>query len=146
PAPAHSWNPWGNWNIASGVVNTANPALGTLVPLYTCPADSRELVAQQVPTGVGSSFWDRMAFTGYLAVSGLDGSRKAGTTGRSGIIYEKSKTRMADITDGTSNTIMVGERPPSKDLVFGWWFAGAGFDNSGEGDVVLGARSLDYAT
>jgi hypothetical protein len=33
---------------------------------------------------------------------------------------------MADITDGLSNTLMVGERPPSSDFQYGWWYAGAG--------------------
>jgi prepilin-type processing-associated H-X9-DG protein len=40
---------------------------------------------------------------------------------------------------------MVGERPPSQDLYYGWWFAGAGWDGSGVGDVLLGARSYGYA-
>jgi prepilin-type processing-associated H-X9-DG protein len=53
---------------------------------------------------------------------------------------------MADITDGTSNTLLVGERMPSRDLEYGWWFAGAGYDNSGTGDVVLGARDVGYAS
>src|SRR5262249_48050655 len=48
-------------------------------------------------------------------------------------------------TDGTSNTLMVGERPPSSDFWFGWWFAGGGFDGGGVGDVVLGARDTEYA-
>src|SRR5262249_25673187 len=46
---------------------------------------------------------------------------------------------------GTSNTLMIGERPPSNDLYYGWWFAGAGYDGSGTGDVVLGARETGYA-
>jgi prepilin-type processing-associated H-X9-DG protein len=35
---------------------------------------------------------------------------------------------------------MVGERPPTSDFLFGWWFAGDGIDGSGSGDFVLGAR------
>jgi prepilin-type processing-associated H-X9-DG protein len=35
---------------------------------------------------------------------------------------------MTSITDGTSNTIMVGERPPASDLSWGWW-AFSDFDN-----------------
>jgi prepilin-type processing-associated H-X9-DG protein len=51
--------------------------------------------------------------------------------------------RIADDTDGVSNTLMVGERPPSKDLLFGWWFAGAGYDlGSGTSDVVLGGHEF----
>jgi prepilin-type processing-associated H-X9-DG protein len=32
---------------------------------------------------------------------------------------------MAQICDGTSNTVLVGERPPSPDLYVGWWPWGA---------------------
>ena len=34
----------------------------------------------------------------------------------------------------------MGERPPSEDLIFGWWFAGQGQDYTGSGDVVLGTN------
>ena len=39
---------------------------------------------------------------------------------------------------------MIGERPPSADLMFGWWYAGSGYDKRGSGDVVLGVRDYDY--
>jgi prepilin-type processing-associated H-X9-DG protein len=39
---------------------------------------------------------------------------------------------------------MVGERPPSADMYYGWWFAGGGFDGSGVGDITLGARETVY--
>src|SRR5262249_34967361 len=33
--------------------------------------------------------------------------------------------KIVGITDGASNTIMVGERPPGGDLTWGWWAWGA---------------------
>ena len=62
-----------------------------------------------------------------------------------GILYWTSAVTLMNITDGTSNTLMVGERPPSQDLYYGWWFAGCGYDNRGTGDVVLGPREYGYA-
>ncbi len=62
-----------------------------------------------------------------------------------GMFYYKSQMRLLDVTDGLSNTLMAGERPPSLDLEYGWWFAGAGWDGSGVGDVVLGSNEARYA-
>jgi prepilin-type processing-associated H-X9-DG protein len=56
-----------------------------------------------------------------------------------------SKVRLTDIIDGSSNTLIVGERPPSADLYWGWWFTSVGYDLSGRGDGVLGPREYDYA-
>jgi prepilin-type processing-associated H-X9-DG protein len=49
-------------------------------------------------------------------------------------MYESSRTCIAAITDGTSNTLLVGERPPSPDLYWGWWTWGAF-------DAALGVRN-----
>lgn len=135
--------PWGNfWSAPQ---TPANPALGVKIKTLICPADAREyttLSGSQAGIYPGS----QIAFTGYLGVAGLQGDETFRGLGQSqGILYWTSATRFASISDGSSNTVMVGERPPSADLEYGWWFAGAGPDGSGVGDVVLGARCYRYA-
>jgi len=44
----------------------------------------------------------------------------------------------ADIADGTSNTLMIGERPASPDFWYGWWYAGYGQQGNGSCDMLLG--------
>jgi prepilin-type N-terminal cleavage/methylation domain-containing protein/prepilin-type processing-associated H-X9-DG protein len=129
--------PWWPWGSSVSPPSPPNPALGTSVPIYTCPSDWRPLQAQDE----GSM---TVAFTSYLGVSGSPSGDFAHKPGN-GILYWTSKTRLLQITDGTSNTVMVGERPPSIDLYYGWWFAGAGYDGSGTGDVVLGSTETGYA-
>jgi prepilin-type processing-associated H-X9-DG protein len=78
-----------------------------------------------------------MAFTSYLGVSGQDYLSLNGT------LYLDSAVTWPAITDGTSSTLLVGERPPSSDEVFGWLYAGTGQADSGSGDSVLGVRELN---
>jgi prepilin-type N-terminal cleavage/methylation domain-containing protein/prepilin-type processing-associated H-X9-DG protein len=144
--PPYYWWPWGDfW---AGNITKPNPALGQPVATWKCPADSRQELAWNDNLDFNPP--QMVAFTGYLGVASStngDISSPGLTTRLNGILYHNSagKVTIAGITDGTSNTLMVGERPPSKDLVYGWWFAGAGWDGSGVGDVVLGAREIPYA-
>jgi prepilin-type N-terminal cleavage/methylation domain-containing protein/prepilin-type processing-associated H-X9-DG protein len=133
----YRWWPWGGFWLSPQT--PANPALGKKLKTLICPADGREDAT--LPQGNGD-----VAFTGYLGVAGISGDRSNySNDSTNGIFFWQSKTRLAAILDGPSNTLMVGERPPSADLQYGWWFAGYGFDGSGVGDVVLGAREYKYA-
>ena len=51
-------------------------------------------------------------------------------------------TVSGDVTDGTSTTLLVGERPPGGDFFEGWWYAGIGMEGTGAPDFLLGAAEL----
>jgi prepilin-type processing-associated H-X9-DG protein len=150
------YDPWNNQRFAG---------LGTEQPLFSCPADRRTLQAMQI-TERGLPY--TIAFTAYQGVSGIShrgGHTYTGNTatwrfttqndeidpttghktGMNGMLIPVQNAgscppgvKMASVLDGLSNTLMVGERPPSKDLIFGWLFAGFGVSGDGDSDVILG--------
>jgi prepilin-type N-terminal cleavage/methylation domain-containing protein/prepilin-type processing-associated H-X9-DG protein len=99
-------------------------------PTFRCPSDVRANLKW-----TDGAHWTSL--TSYLAVSGRNQFVEAG--GQDGVIYVNSSVNMAGIVDGTSNTLLIGERPPSNNLLFGWQWAGAGeIPHFGAADVVLG--------
>jgi prepilin-type N-terminal cleavage/methylation domain-containing protein/prepilin-type processing-associated H-X9-DG protein len=135
----------GYYNAFGDLGKPPNPAVSTVVKLWTCPADTRTDL-----TGPGKTDAEKtitVAFTEYLGVNGSQGPKqnKYGVwQGQNGILFHMSQIRIADITDGTSNTLMVGERPPSADLNFGWWFGSDGRDEQGTGEGTMGAMDQEY--
>jgi prepilin-type N-terminal cleavage/methylation domain-containing protein/prepilin-type processing-associated H-X9-DG protein len=83
-------------------------AVRTLLGGFLCPSDLMPEDAFAVPDAFGKTL-ALAAPTSYAACVGGDESDTAGETG-SGIFYRNSATRFADILDGTSNTVMIGER------------------------------------
>lgn len=103
----------------------------TIAPSFVCPSDLRGGQLSRLSGG------GRAALTSYLGVSGRNQFKEA--QGQDGMLYVNSSVRMRDVTDGLTNTLLVGERPPSSDLEYGWIWAGAGdHPHFGAADVVLG--------
>jgi prepilin-type N-terminal cleavage/methylation domain-containing protein/prepilin-type processing-associated H-X9-DG protein len=118
--------------------NPPHVGLITVVPSYLCPADGR---FSQPAT---DSFGVTAALTSYIGITGtLPPGAKIGLDG---VLGDSRGKRLTDITDGTSQTIMVGERPPPDSLQAGWWYPiqfayGEGFRGPNNG-IILGGGSI----
>jgi prepilin-type N-terminal cleavage/methylation domain-containing protein/prepilin-type processing-associated H-X9-DG protein len=167
-APATEANYWYPWDHAWTIPNQVQRFIGlsTALQVFTCSADPRGLKVAFAADTPGASTGLMVAFGDYLGVDGPDfyswsidnPSASYYKRNTPGILVASNKcisaslnreipvsnrgVQVSDVTDGTSNTLMVGERPPSKDLVLGWWYAGAGYDATGTGDVVLGVADF----
>jgi prepilin-type N-terminal cleavage/methylation domain-containing protein/prepilin-type processing-associated H-X9-DG protein len=109
--------------------------LGRPMPVFRCPAEPRAVGTDDYGVPVG--------FTHFLGVSG---SHAYGTDG---VLFLDSAVRPAEVTDGLSQTAVFGERPPSSDDHFGWWYAGVGMHPDprgpydGSADSVLAVRETN---
>jgi prepilin-type N-terminal cleavage/methylation domain-containing protein/prepilin-type processing-associated H-X9-DG protein len=89
---------------------------GKKVTMFGCPTDPE----------AGAAFSQYRLTTSYFGVRGINRS-VYGTSGfdtaAEGILYWRSKVRITDVIDGTSNTLMIGEHPASQDGgSWGWWY------------------------
>ncbi len=149
-AATTAYNNWPWWTFLPGRTDGAGTVVGQKYKVFSCPSDPRGSLAWAEP-GTGNLH----ALTSYMGVVGRDHFKEtlpgtgnptassAKLPGQDGILYVNSKVRMADILDGNSNTLMIGERPPAQSLEFGWQWVAWGYEGYGfgEGDMLLGVRS-----
>jgi prepilin-type N-terminal cleavage/methylation domain-containing protein/prepilin-type processing-associated H-X9-DG protein len=84
---------------------------GTVVNTYVCPSDPRLRVPLHLALG------PPLAHTSYIGNAGHSYAKA-----RAGVFWEFPGIRLNEIQDGTSSTIMVGERPPPASLQAGQWY------------------------
>jgi type II secretory pathway pseudopilin PulG len=103
----------------------------TVVKAFTCPLDERLNQPQTTHMNFVA------ALTSYVGCNGTQRSA------RDGILFPDSRIALTDIHDGTSWTILVGERPPSGDFWFGWWYGSYGQNGTGAPDSLLGVNEIN---
>jgi len=107
-----------------------HPLFAKPQPAFSCAEDSR---AFESPFSRGF----KVASTSYVGNIGTNHQLT------DGVFRTDRGIRFRDINDGLSYTILSGERPPSPDQFIGWWYAGAGMEDSGAPDFLLGSSETN---
>lgn len=142
--PSAAW-PW--WLPIPGQTGPDAYVVAQRFKIYSCPSDNRGLRAW-------TDGAHNHALGSYMGVAGRDSYKEtiAGggdptassgkLWGQDGCLFVNSKVPIADIPDGTSNTVMIGERPPDHTTEYGWMWVAWGYDGYGfgAGDCLLGVR------
>jgi prepilin-type N-terminal cleavage/methylation domain-containing protein/prepilin-type processing-associated H-X9-DG protein len=90
------------------------------LPFLLCPSDPRDLTVDFGKGTVG----DVTGTFGLISYAGVVGTKTYFTNHPTDGIFDTSMGvgwRLTDIKDGTTYTLMIGERPPSADEKWGWW-------------------------
>jgi prepilin-type N-terminal cleavage/methylation domain-containing protein/prepilin-type processing-associated H-X9-DG protein len=96
----------------------------TIVKAFVCPSDSRLYTPLTLQDG------SQAAFTSYIGIAGsprggsfVDLSGTLLFKPAAGVLGQDPGTRFAQISDGLSQTLMVGERPPPAIANAGRWYS-----------------------
>lgn len=115
-----------------------------VIPTFRCPSDQPRSDTFAVVNAGGTTLCN-VAFGNYVGVGGTVEVTAYPDT-NNGVLYRNSQIRIADILDGSSNTIFAGERQSSKSPMTTWTGAvtgcvnppiNAAFENEGPPTLIL---------
>jgi len=104
-----------------GAINVWDPVMfdlmRTVIPDYRCPSDTMpDLNDKRAPFGASRI----TATSNYVGVMGSTTVLKSTYEQANGILYQNSRVRIKDITDGTTKTFLIGERDYTNHYASTW--------------------------
>ncbi|MEZ6130083.1 MAG: DUF1559 domain-containing protein [Planctomycetaceae bacterium] len=134
---------YNQFNASLAIHDPVNvPFIDNILPAWQCPSDPKPDKWEIEEEGSPGTVLAELPTANYIGAFGteeLDGCENApgtapvtagGQCRGDGIFYHNSKVRMRDITDGTTNTFIVGER--RTDATLGWYSTWPGMVAEGE--------------
>jgi len=122
---------------------TPHRGLSVSLKPFSCPLDPRTAVAWEYTFIYTLARPNPTLVTIRLALNSYLGNGGASTRSRDGVIVADGRISLLHVTDGTSNTLLFGERPPPANLSYGWLYVGWGARPSGNGELSSVIGVLD---
>ncbi len=102
-----------NFGVGVGLGSNAAISQQPLV-IFQCPSDPFQQSFTVWPTSVVVAHGNYVGCSGWEECFYGAGGSPPGGLGSRGLFYRNSQNRIADVTDGTSNTVFVGERSANR--------------------------------
>ena len=116
-------------NADNGGRNDGFGVASRRLSLMECPSDPE--ISESWVGDFGTGHDNTFALLSYFGVIGTSVKTK------DGMLFSNSRVRFRDVTDGASQTLLMGERGAVGDKYWGWWCCGSGLSSTGMGDNVL---------